>query len=260
MRLISTRTLQERIAFARATGASGCLSLIASSIDGRHRPGRYRHPAFETPLEIRIGATDFKVCRQWSGPDRECSHGEGCRLVIDAGANIGASSLRLAARFPGSRVVAIELEPENHRQLQRNTSGHPRVEARHAGLWSRPVSLQIDNTDGGTAWAHFAVEGDGDATVPGVTIEQILDDMAPHGIDRVDVLKIDIEGGELEVLRHCEAWIDRVDAILIELHEDDRPGVTEAFEHAVREFPRRWREGELVCVARAGARIREPGS
>ncbi len=262
MPLISTRTLQERVGFVRATGLSGCVARLACAVDGRPRAGRYRHPAFAHPLEIRIGTTDFKVSRQWSVMNEACSRGEGCRLVVDAGANIGASSLRLADRFPGSRVVAIELEEANHRLLQRNAGVNPRIEVRHAGLWSRPAMLRVDNTHGGTAWAHFAVEG-GEADevgVPGITVDRILEEMASHGIDRIDVLKIDIEGGELDVLQSCDAWIDRVDAIMIELHEDDRPGATAAFERAVRDFPRRWTEGELVCVARADARIREPGS
>jgi FkbM family methyltransferase len=263
MPLISTRTLRERLDFVRGTGLSGCLSKLAHVMGSRPRPGWYRHPAYPVPVEIRIGTTDFKVCRQWTEVTDVRSSGEGCRLVVDAGANIGASSLRLAARFPGSRVVAIELEAENFDLLHRNTRTVPSIDARHAGIWPRATRLSVGNTHGGTAWAHFAVEGDGAADgegVQGLTVEEILEEAGRDGVDRIDVLKVDIEGGELELFTECGGWIDRVDAIMIELHEDDRPGATAAFENAVRNFPRRWIEGELICVARADARIREPGS
>ncbi len=263
MPLISTRTLRERLDFVRGTGFSGCVSRVACAMGGGHRTGWYRHAAYPIPVEIRIGTTDFKVCRQWTEATGVRSTGDGCRLVIDAGANIGVSSLRLAERFPGSRVVAIELESANYELLKRNTATVPRIEARHAGIWPRPTRLAVGNTHGGTAWAHFAIEADDVASegdgVRGLTVEEILDEAARDGIERIDVLKVDIEGGELELFADCERWIDRVDAVMIELHEDDAPGATAAFENAVRDFPRRWSEGELLCVARADARIRPPG-
>ena len=52
-------------------------------------------------------------------------------------------------------------------------------------------------------------------------------------ISRIDVLKIDIEGSELEVLKHSKAWIDDVKTIIIELHDRFQPGCTEALAIAI---------------------------
>jgi len=38
------------------------------------------------------------------------------------------------------------------------------------------------------------------------------------GLEHIDILKIDIEGAELEVFSYTSAWIDKVEAIIIELH------------------------------------------
>jgi hypothetical protein len=58
--------------------------------------------------------------------------------------------------------------------------------------------------------------------VRAVTIASLMD---KAGFDRVDILKLDIEGAEIELFdANCEEWIDRVDAIVIELHDWIRPG------------------------------------
>lgn len=51
-------------------------------------------------------------------------------------------------------------------------------------------------------------------------------------MDRIDVLKIDIEGSEIEVLNHSKAWIDAVKTLIIELHDRFRPGCAEALQKA----------------------------
>ena len=69
------------------------------------------------------------------------------------------------------------------------------------------------------------------------------------------LVKMDIEGGELPVMSNCGSWIDRVDSIMIELHESTAPGATAAFDAATADFPVRWEEGELQCRARSDAAI-----
>jgi hypothetical protein len=42
------------------------------------------------------------------------------------------------------------------------------------------------------------------------------------GFDRISILKVDIEGAEVEVFsKDCQKWIDKVDSIVIELHDDE---------------------------------------
>lgn len=263
MPLITTRRLQERLSFIRRVGLGGVRAKVRSFFRGGETSTvEFRHPNFDQPISIRVPGTDFNVCRQWVDAASGGKRSSGCRLVIDAGANIGASSRMLASRFPNAIVLAVELEGSNYRMLERNVIDHPRIESIHAGLWSSNEPLLVRSGRDNENWSfHAEVEsGDGDAsTIPGITIEAILDDVRTrHGLERIDVLKMDIEGGELPVLADCVSWIDRVDAIMIELHEDLQPGSTAAFEAATKDFSRRWEEGELVCCAREAAAIRSP--
>jgi hypothetical protein len=74
--------------------------------------------------------------------------------------------------------------------------------------------------------------------------------MEDYKVDRVNLLKLDIEGSEKEVFSNARPWIDRVDAISIELHDRFRPGCSRAFFGAVADFPTELRRGEKILVIR----------
>jgi hypothetical protein len=61
-----------------------------------------------------------------------------------------------------------------------------------------------------------------------MTMEKLLEDEA---LDRIGILKCDIEGAEAEVFADCRSWIQRVDAMSVECHADMMP--TEALLDAV---------------------------
>lgn len=82
--------------------------------------------------------------------------------------------------------------------------------------------------------------------------------MHTHGLDRIDLLKMDIEGSEREVLADPSAWIDRVDALIVELHDRKKPGCGAVFESVARQFDARWHGGELEYLVRAGAAVTGP--
>ncbi len=60
--------------------------------------------------------------------------------------------------------------------------------------------------------------------------------MEQMGLEHIDVLKIDIEGSEIEVLRSAPSWIEHVGVILIELHDRFRPGCTQALDRALADY------------------------
>jgi hypothetical protein len=49
--------------------------------------------------------------------------------------------------------------------------------------------------------------------------------MREFRLESIDILKVDIEGAEIEVFSGCD-WIDRIGLLAIELHEEARPGCT----------------------------------
>ena len=56
--------------------------------------------------------------------------------------------------------------------------------------------------------------------MPSVTIVDLLN---RHALDKVDILKMDIEGAEGFVFESAEEWLDRVGWIMLEVHFDAMP-------------------------------------
>jgi hypothetical protein len=105
-------------------------------------------PGLERPVLVRRRSRDVWVYRQVF-LDRECELAMPTpRLIIDAGANVGYTTLYFAARFPQARIVAIEPEAENCRQWSRNCGHLERAELVEAALWPRSGSVRIANPDG----------------------------------------------------------------------------------------------------------------
>jgi FkbM family methyltransferase len=183
------------------------------------------------------------------------------RTIVDAGANIGLASAVWAARYPEARILAIEPDAGNFALLRRNTRRYPGVTAVRAGLWCRGGHVRIENPEA-EPWAFRVGEADaGDASA--VVALTVGDAIGSLGGDRIDVLKLDIEGAELDIFSAADlGWLDRVGTIVVELHDRLRPGCTEALERALGgRSTRRRRQGEFTVVEldRAGDRPDDRG-
>jgi FkbM family methyltransferase len=216
--------------------------------------GRYLTASSESghPVVLRAGTTDFDVYKQVM-IDQEYEHDLGAapKVIIDAGAHIGLASIWFASRYPDALVVAIEPERSNFELLTINTAGYENVRVLQAALWVSDSSVDLHDPGWGT-WGFRIGEGsnDGDArVVQAVTVEGV---MRRFNLDHVDLLKLDVEGAEIEILSDCSTWIDRIDCIVAELHDRFRPGCSRAFFAAVADFPDEQWNGENVFVSRTG--------
>jgi FkbM family methyltransferase len=133
-----------------------------------------------------------------------------CRLVrpgmtlIDAGANVGQYTLLAATAVgPTGAVHAFEPVPKTFEKLKRHVdaSGLANIHLNRAALWHENGEVTLD----------IPVGGSGDAGTYGVVTDRAAATKAPavrlddyvrqNHIDRIDFLKMDIEGGEPFLLR-----------------------------------------------------------
>jgi hypothetical protein len=92
-------------------------------------------------------------------------------LIVDAGANIGASAAFFAMTYPTARIVAIEPEANNFALLLKNTKGL-NVECLNAGLASSPGRLRVIDP-GEHEWGFRTEATHDDSGIPSVTIADI---------------------------------------------------------------------------------------
>lgn len=159
------------------------------------------------------------------------------RLVIDCGANVGYSSTCFLSRFPNCCVMAVEPDPDNFKMLERNLRAYgERAKLVRAGVWSHTTGLAIREIPyrGGQAWTRQVrpCEPNEKADLEGASIESLR---VSSGHDRISLLKVDIEGAEVVLFRDNLEWLDKVDAMAIELHDDTHFGrASEIFFHAIQ--------------------------
>lgn len=166
-------------------------------------------------------------------------------FIVDAGAHIGLSSVFFASKYPEATVVAIEPEPSNFNILCRNAQNYKNIKPIRAGLWSRKAHLRIQDSNVAT-WSFRVSEDLSGQGIPAVGLRDVMSDF---NAAQIDVLKIDIEGSELEVLNHYHSWIDAVRVLIIELHDGFQPGCHEALARAVSGHNYdRSRSGESIVI------------
>jgi FkbM family methyltransferase len=186
-------------------------------------------PGMRFPVFIRPNATDvFSFEEAFIRHLHDLDIDLDPKLIVDCGANVGYVSILFANAYPLSRVIAVEPEDSNIAILRLNADPYRNIDVVPAALWSTEGWVHIANPTGEKD--AFQIRADTGGPIESVTIESI---MRTAGADRIDILKLDIEGAELEIFsRPCD-WLSKVAILLIELHDRAVPGCSFAFYSAL---------------------------
>jgi FkbM family methyltransferase len=161
------------------------------------------------------------------------------RVFYDIGAHVGIMTLG-AARLVGAmgRVFAFDGDPENVERLRANSAKNGlegRLGVINAAVWSRSASGGIPFRRGRVARSQGGVEADGNRPVLGdgeiVSVPAItLDDFIATGEPPPQLAKIDVEGGEYEVLRGgARLFTAQRPFIIVEVHHRQAAEMIEAW-------------------------------
>lgn len=125
--------------------------------------------------------------------------------ILDVGANIGVTALLFGALTPSGRVAAVEPVPAAFSLLEQNVGGArcPNVSLHNFALGNATGTVRMqgnpDNLSGSFIADLHAID-DAHHFTQEVPVHR-LDDIFPRlGLDRLDLLKVDVEGYELDVL------------------------------------------------------------
>jgi len=138
-------------------------------------------------------------------------------VIIDAGANVGVSAVWFHARFPGATVHAFEPEPQNFSFLASNVEGLEGVTANQLALGGAEGTIALHLADHGAV--HSMVDTSVGTETVDVAMAPLADYLDDHGIERIDLLKLDVEGAEDAVLDGLGDRLADVSVVVGELHE-----------------------------------------
>jgi FkbM family methyltransferase len=145
---------------------------------------------------------------------------EAPRHVVDLGANAGQAALYFRGRFPDAEILSVEPASACFRRLERNTAGDPHIALRRCAITAQSGQVRLSKSN--LSWTNHvsSISSDGADSgfewVEAVSLEKLFDDA---GLDRVDLLKADIEGLEYEALVGSPA-LKKVGMLVGEVHEN----------------------------------------
>jgi FkbM family methyltransferase len=145
------------------------------------------------------------------------------RVLVDIGANIGMTSLWLAKHYGCERIIAVEPSAGNAAVARANFANNGiAAEVFEAAAGSRDGNAKFyevsSSTNGRLVFDDEEQPVGVKAAVPVriVSMVSVLRSLPPE--TPVDLMKIDIEGGEQALLTADVSWLARVKALLIEFH------------------------------------------
>ena len=152
--------------------------------------------------------------------------------IIDAGANVGLTSVLFAQKYPDAQIIAVEPEAENFKQLSKNIAKYKKIKAIKRGVWSNDSYLQISNPYNQN-WSFITKEVDKNSNydIEAISIKTLI---KTNNIKVIDLLKVDIEGAEKELFsKNLEDWLPYTRYIVIEIHG---PDCMKIFKNAMDEY------------------------
>ena len=110
----------------QAIRLAGCSSVAICRLARRPREIQVAREGLNHPLWLRLRTTDVSVFEEIIvNSEYHFEYAGEPRTIVDAGANIGLTSVFFANRFPQARIFAIEPEAQNFEMLKKNTGAYP---------------------------------------------------------------------------------------------------------------------------------------
>lgn len=138
------------------------------------------------------------------------------QTIIDAGANAGQFSRAAAETFPEARIHAFEALPDLAERLERRLADCPRITVHRTAVGSTAGTLSFYRhpyTLASSALPSPGARGVEEIQVPVARLDDVLSDGA---LPRPLLLKMDLQGFELEALKGAERLLRRTDHVLLE--------------------------------------------
>lgn len=140
-------------------------------------------------------------------------------VVLDLGAYEGDWAARITEKYQ-SRIIAFEPNPRSLERLKSRFGTNQKVTVYDYGLHDRDATLEMTQAGMGSTLFNepFPSSQAGHVSVRVRDAAAVLDEL---GLERIDLLKINIEGGEFDVLDRLieTGWIRKVRCLMVQFHE-----------------------------------------
>lgn len=180
---------------------------------------RWRGPAGPVSARLRDVSELWAVWETFARGEYAAAAvaGTAPRVILDLGANVGTTTLYFNAVCPEARIIAVEPVPHTYDLLRENTRHLENVTCVHAAV-TDAVGVATIHSGARSLASSLTPDEELETAheVPAVTLEHLADAV---GIEKADVVKMDIEGAEAQVIRASAAWLSAAETIVFEFHQ-----------------------------------------
>lgn len=133
-------------------------------------------------------------------------------VIYDCGANVGTSCAFFKLIYPQSSIVAFEPNPRIAEYLRSNIKNNllENIEVIEKAVWIHNDGIELGLDDADSSSIHLE---NNKTKVESIRLKEYL-----VKEETVDMLKMDIEGAEIEVLKDCRESLSNVKNIFVEFH------------------------------------------
>ena len=173
--------------------------------------GRIGRHFFQTPMERRVAA--WYQTAGYGDLRFEYDLGTDSQ-VFDLGGYEGQWASDIHARY-GCAVQVFEPVEEFAENIRRRFARNPRITVHPLGLGSADTTVRIGlGADGSSAFREAPQVRPGRLVTAAGFLEQ-------NGVTHIDLMKINIEGGEYDLLEHIldTGWVARIRDIQVQFHD-----------------------------------------
>jgi FkbM family methyltransferase len=103
-------------------------------------------------------------------------------IIVDAGANIGLTSVYFANRYPTAKIICIEPDTENFKCVVKNVSEYKNITPLNKALWNKVEMLSLANKGFGDR--GFMIEEGDEKTTEGISLTAL---MQHHNLTHIDI-------------------------------------------------------------------------
>jgi FkbM family methyltransferase len=136
--------------------------------------------------------------------------------IVDVGANCGAASVYFAQRHPAAIVHAIEPGTRQQAILQRNVARFPNVRVHAIGLHDTDQELPLHFGDGDSGKSSVIRSEWNTEESEIVALRNAAAWASENDLIGIDILKVDVEGVEVEVLQSLATLVETTKVIYLE--------------------------------------------